>query len=267
MTLRSSILAGAALLALGSTSTFAADLYGGKGGSIKDGGYPVETTPARQSNFYVRGDFSFAQHDLGDMTEPPNYKLTETSIGRNWSYGGGLGYYFSKNVRGDLTLDFRQNANVRGTVHDPLAKFEGERQFGLKSMVGLANLYYDFDMRSHFTPYLGVGLGFVNHKTKDGSVVGAPVGCGCGYEAVTIDGASNTAAAGALMAGFSAKLHDRVSLDAGYRFLYLGHAHTGDIKGKFGATAATAAVTTTPDPLVSDITAHEFRVGLRFDIK
>jgi opacity protein-like surface antigen len=264
MTLRSSILAGAALLALGTTSTFAADLYGGKGGSIKDGGYPVEVTPSRNANWYVRGDFSFAQHDLGDMTEPPNYKLSETSIGRNWSYGGGLGYYFSKNVRGDLTLDFRQNANVRGTVRDGVATFEGERQFGLRSTVGLANLYYDFDMRSHFTPYIGVGLGFASHKTKDGTVVGGPASCLCTGSSITIDGASNTTAAGALMAGFSAKLHDRVSLDAGYRFLYLGHAHTGDIKGSYGVVPV---ATTSPDPLVSDITAHEFRVGLRFDIR
>jgi opacity protein-like surface antigen len=264
MTLRSSILAGAALLALGSTSTFAADLYGGKGGSIKDGGYSTEIAPSRASNWYLRGDFSFAQHDLGDMTEPPNYKLSETSIGRNWSYGGGLGYYFSKSVRGDLTFDVRQNANVRGSVNDGVATFEGERQFGLKSMVGLANLYYDFDMRSHFTPYIGVGLGFAHHKTKDGVVVGGPASCLCTSTAVTIDGASNTTAAGALMAGFSAKLHDRVSLDAGYRFLYLGHAHTGDIKGSYGAVPV---ATVSPDPVVNDITAHEFRVGLRFDIK
>jgi opacity protein-like surface antigen len=258
MTVRRSILAAAALLTLGTSSTFAADLYGGKGGSIKDGGYQTEIAPSRASNWYLRGDFGFAGNELGDMTEPPNYKLSETSIGRSWSYGGGVGYYFSKSVRGDLTVDFRQKADVRGTVSDINATFQGERQFGLKSTVALANLYYDFDMRSHFTPYIGVGLGFAHHKTTDGVVVPS---CVC---SASIDGASNTTAAGALMAGFSAKLHDRVSLDAGYRFLYLGHAHTGDIHGT-NAIAVTPVVS--PDPKMDDIHAHEFRVGLRFDIR
>ena len=42
--------------------------------------------------------------------------------------------------------------------------------FGVKNMVALANLYYDFDTRSHFTPYLGVGLGFARNTTSAGHV-------------------------------------------------------------------------------------------------
>jgi opacity protein-like surface antigen len=248
MTVRSSILAGVAFLALGATTTNAADLFGGKGGSIKDGGYQTEIVPSRPHSWYLRGDFSFAGNDLAGIHEAPTYQASEVSIGRNSSFGGGIGYYFSKSVRGDLTLDGRSSANAHGKVF--YAAPASTVDVGLRSTVGLANLYYDFDMRSHFTPYLGVGLGFANNKTS----AGALSDCGC---TSTIDGASKTSAAGALMAGFSAKIYDRVALDAGYRFLYLGDAVTGTVN------------TTVPRPAMhlEDISAHEFRVGLRVDIR
>jgi opacity protein-like surface antigen len=70
------------------------------------------------------------------------------------------------------------------------------------------------------------------------------------------------------MAGFSARLHDRLHLDAGYRFMYMGGAHTGDIKTS-STVIATGVTTggTSADPIIHDLFAHEFRVGLRWDIK
>jgi opacity protein-like surface antigen len=248
MTVRSSILAGVAFLALGATSAGAADLYGGKGGSIKDGNYQTEIVPSRMAHWYVRGDFSFAGNHLANIYEAPSYTATQVSIDRNWAFGGGVGYYFSKSVRGDLTLEGRSSSNVNGKIFysAPASTVD----VGLRSTVGLANLYYDFDMRSHFTPYLGIGLGFANNKTS----AGALSDCGC---TSTIDGASKTAAAGALMAGFSAKVFDRVSFDAGYRFLYLGDAVTGTVN----------TVIPRPAMHLEDVSAHEFRVGLRVDIR
>ena len=98
----------------------------------------------------------------------------------------------------------------------------GSREFGLKSTVALANLYYDFDFGSRFTPYLGVGLGFTHNEATAGSVIDDT-----GAVTATIDGSSSTNVAGAAMAGVSMKLRDRLSLDAGYRFLYLGDAADG----------------------------------------
>ena len=141
-------------------------------------------------------------------------------------------------------------------------------------MVALANVYYDFDLRSHFTPYLGVGLGFARNSTSSGSVVISgcdaidPITGGVACSA-DFDGRTKTNAAGALMAGFSAKLRDRLHFDAGYRFLYLGDSHTGDIRitRAAGSTVTGPAPSSTPDPFVFDQFAHEFRVGLRMDLK
>jgi hypothetical protein len=50
----------------------------------------------------------------------------------------------------------------------------------------------------------------------------------------------------------------RLHLDVGYRFLYLGDAHTGNLVG---------VAPPTPGPRLEDITAQEIRIGLRWDIR
>lgn len=250
---------GAVALLTSTVGAFAADLYGG---SIKDQGYtPTMTRPAM---FYARGDFTAGSNDFGSLTEQPNYTLSDRHIGNNRAWGAGIGMYFSPQVRGDLTLDWSSAASVTGLIAPATgATVQGERQFGVKHVVGLANLYYDFDTRTRFTPYLGVGLGFATNKTTDGNV--AVVGCAAACSA-TMDSASKTNAAGALMAGFSAKLMDRWSLDAGYRFLYLGDAHTSDINIT-RTPPVVGAPNSTPAVNVSDMYAHQFRVGLRMDLR
>ena len=143
----------------------------------------------------------------------------------------------------------------------PLVSFPGQRVFGLKSDVFLANLYYDIDTRSRFTPYFGVGLGFAHNKTTNGTVVDTG---NIGFTNAVIAGDSKWATAGALMGGFSFAMRDRLHLDAGYRYLYVGDARTGLITG-------TVAPLQNPgndgDPVVKDIWSHEFRIGLRYDIR
>ena len=253
------LLLGAALAAGSAVSAMAADLYGG---SIKDGYMPVPTVAP--SSWYIRGDVSHSRYDRPTMIESGRFDLTGAEIDNQWAAGLGVGYYFSKSVRADLTWDYRFETDARGTVPfgpgpGPLVNFPGERSFGLKSNVFLANLYYDFDLRSRFTPYVGIGLGFANNKTTTGSV---PDNCACGFTNVVIEGASKWSVAGALMSGFSYNVRDRLHLDAGYRYLYLGEAHTGLITGNGGGLGGTDG-----DPAVKDIWAHEFRVGLRYDIR
>jgi opacity protein-like surface antigen len=65
------------------------------------------------------------------------------------------------------------------------------------------------------------------------------------------------------MAGLTYQLRERMSIDAGYRFMYLGQTATGAVKD----TVSTNTVTIAPDPTVEQIHAHEFRVGLRYDFR
>ena len=268
------LLLGAAIVAASSLQAGAADLYGG---SIKDA--PVYAPMAPSPSIYFRVDGGYSSYDTPNITEDHVYDLYDNKIDSTWSVGGGVGTYFGRGFRGDITVDHRFDADTEGTLLDYKSDLRGTRKFGLKSTVALANVYYDFDFGSRFTPYLGLGLGFSHNKTTAGVVLDD---CGCTNG--LIEGDSNTSVAGAAMAGFSVKLRGGQTmtggysikdapvavdtgrglyLDVGYRFLYLGDAQTGAVTAI--DTAGDHVVS--EDPTVDEIHAHEFRFGLRYDLR
>jgi opacity protein-like surface antigen len=268
---RSAALVGALFVFGSMAPVSAADL--GRGGSLKDD-MPVlmQQSAAR---FYVRADGSYAAYDRPSITIDQQYDLQNPKIDGNWSYGGGVGYYFSKNWRMDLTLEARESADVSGNVFYNGGDLKGK--VGLKSTLGLANVYYDFAGHGRFAPYVGAGLGFVNHKVSSGTFTDT---CGCSYD---VAAGSNTSVAAALMAGVAINLTNRgpeagshegagggeiarnLYLDVGYRFLYLGEAETGAITAR--PSPAATPVVVSPDPTIGEIHAHEIRVGLRYDFR
>ncbi|MBL8565669.1 MAG: porin family protein [Hyphomicrobiaceae bacterium] len=270
--IRGSIALSIAVLALSGISAGAADLYGG---SAKDGYVPAYAAPSAPSSWYVRIDGSYSHYDDPIMVEDHIYDLVDTGIGNTWAIGGGVGRYLGNGFRMDVTYEHRFEADATGFLDNHYADLNGTREFGLKSNLLLANLYYDFNQGGRFSPYLGVGLGYVRHETTPGVVVGD---CGCDG---TIEGEKKGSVAAALMAGFSVNLtagrSEMVSggstkdgpvyvtsnrgllLDIGYRYLYLGDATTGVVRG-FGNTVVSE------DPVVENIHAHELRMGLRYNL-
>lgn len=259
------LLLGAALVLGSAQGALAADLGNYGGGSIKDGPMMAAPMQAASPALYFRFDATRSSYDTPVVTENNLFDLTDSTIDSNWGFGGGVGLYFGRGFRGDITIDRLMESDVSANLADPLSDLPGIRSFGLKSTVALANVYYDFDMGHRFTPYVGLGLGFTRNKTTEG-IVTDPCGCLTG----TIEGDSTTHVAGAAMAGFQVKLRDRLSFDAGYRFLYLGEAATGPVNATYtapvtGGHAGTGGYVS-EDPKIEDIHAHQFRLGLRYDI-
>lgn len=266
-----------ATLILGSISAQAADLYGGRGG-LKDYGYTPTMVESSPRNWYLRLDGGYMGFDRPIMVEGGIYDLVDTDIKSTWTLGGGVGTYFTSNVRGDLTVHHQFRSDVHAANITPGATLQGGRDFGLDSTVILANLYYDFTgISSRVTPYIGVGLGGVYHHTSTGTISDP---CGC---TGTIDSGSSWHVAGAAMAGVSVKLRGgqqavdsgsikdapvyvdtgrNLFLDVGYRYLYLGETATGTVR----STAPTTAVVA-KDVTVESIHGHEFRVGLRYEFR
>ena len=204
----------------------------------------------------------------GGMTERlygQDWEMSGTGIENTWEFGGGMGWYISPNFRADLTVDHHRNAKAHGTVNVPLSAIADPLQadhagdwyseFNVQSTTLLANFYYDFGSRHDFNPYVGVGLGWAFNNTNAGKITNP---CGC---LSAIDGADETNFAWALMAGVSKDLGHGFNMDLGYRYLNMGGAHTGNI-----IDDATGAEIPDTDPIVDDLTAHELRVGLRYDI-
>lgn len=274
-TIRGTVASVIAILALSSSAAGAADLYGG--GSVKDGYVPMvaEASPS----WYVRLDAGHARFDDPIMVEDHIYDLVDTSIDSTWSIGGGIGRHLGHGFRFDVTYDYRFEADAQGFLQNHYATLDGTRSFGLKSSVLLANLYYDFNQGGRFSPYLGVGLGYARHETTPGTVLDT---CGC---TGTIDGEKTGSVAAALMAGVTVNLtggrgRDAVVeggstkdapimvssnrgllLDIGYRYMYLGDAATGAVRGDFNP-----GIVVSEDPTVENIHSHEIRAGLRYNL-
>jgi opacity protein-like surface antigen len=266
MKLWPAILVGFAIGLLSPAPAVAADLGDW---SMKD----APGTMPLQARWYVRGDLGYAWHDDPEMIEDGIWVASEAEIDDTWTIGGGIGVYFSANLRGDVTVDYRNDAEVYGYFPDTFVG-AGRREFDLSSTVVLANLYYDFYRDGRLSTYAGAGLGLVNHQTHDGVAVSD---CGCTY---TIAGETETDVAAAFMVGAVFDLagertygsikdggdnniatpeHRGLRLDLGYRFLYMGEAVTGPVLNAGG-------VPVSDDPILEDVQAHEFRIGLRYDI-
>ncbi|MBX9927204.1 MAG: hypothetical protein K2Y05_12675, partial [Hyphomicrobiaceae bacterium] len=112
---RNAIICGAFASALGAFagSAQAADL-GGYNGSIKDGVPALVSQSA--ARFYARIDGSYAQYDTPMIVQDQRFDYLDRSIDGNWALGGGLGYYFNKNVRADITVEHRFETDVKGTI-------------------------------------------------------------------------------------------------------------------------------------------------------
>lgn len=275
---RTLLISAAVLLASGFAAS-AADMYGG---SIKDG--PMMVPMSAPSGWYLRGDGAWASYDAGDVSvvdlglvNPPSHIDTfsgDTDSG--WSVGGGVGRYFGNGFRGDLTLEYRTSTEVSGTAEATCCTLATQTEFD--GVVGLANLYYDFNRGGRITPYIGGGIGFA-HLSTDGGVLGctATPTCYSSFGDATYGGSSTTNFAAAAMAGVTVKLRGGETtymggikdgpvaveggrglyLDIGYRFLHLGELES------------VHAVQTNGNELTTgwdDLNAHEFRFGLRYDL-
>jgi opacity protein-like surface antigen len=240
----------------------AADLYG----SLKD--FDEHPALGRGPGWYLRIDGGYALNTESGLTEAGYGPLANSSLEDTGVLGGGIGLYLGRNLRIDVTGDYRFEADASGTSADLIVP--GRRRFGLDSVLVLANLYYDFDIGGPWRPYVGAGIGAVHHNTSAGPILGG---------AGRVDGASNWNFAGALMAGLSLNFGARsvpggsvkdpviyqeargpFHLDLGYRFLLLGDAETGAVRDGLGVPIYSHVK-------VEDIYAHEFRIGLRYDIR
>ncbi|MDX2307453.1 MAG: outer membrane beta-barrel protein [Hyphomicrobium sp.] len=274
---RKSIKLGIAVLIASSTAAAAADLYGGE--SMKDS----YAAPAPSASWYARIDGGYGWHHNPEMTETlydsyyggGTYDLYDTELEGAWTLGGGIGRYFTHNWRGDVTYDHRFEADASGSGQ-PSPCCTNEHEFGIESDVVLFNLYYDFRRGERFSPYIGAGIGIAHNRTTEGTYT-EDCGCGTRYGTIEEDGQTNFAVAA--MAGFTWKLRGGqevmggikdvpvvvdngrgLYLDVGYRYLFLGDAATGPVQLNDYTDVA-------EDPIVHDIQAHEFRVGLRYDLR
>ncbi|CAN0241402.1 unnamed protein product [Phaeothamnion confervicola] len=244
--------------------------------------------PETASGYYVRLDAAYSQSNQSKYQATDafaNQVRGDSNLDNFPRFGFGVGYQFSPRFRMDATLDWRSDVTSRGagTRNYTIANGAGPNPTidmrdtvsdsitSSTNMTGLLNAYLDAPMSPSFTPYVGVGVGFVRHQLKgrtysrsttcvdaldcDPTTVGNQAGSTVDSAAATTAGGTDYSLAAAAMVGFTYKIWDSTKLDLGYRFLYLQGTNF------VGRNAAVVENLKIPDQNI-----HEMRVGVRYDI-
>jgi opacity protein-like surface antigen len=229
---------------------------------------------------YVRGDVGVGRSSFGAFSQEElttnGGAFISQSIGDTVIVGAGLGMQINQRFRLDLTGEYRSTAQIRGmdnvtaqiVAPDGALQANTVYQGNLASYVGLLNGYVDLFNWRGFTPYVGAGVGFAHHKMSGFMTASSAAFTDAATGAQTFQLSNGTARpnsqtnlAWALMAGTSYDLSTHAKLDLGYRYINLGSgvsAATGLIDCACGATGQALKL--------SDLGAHEFRVGVRWSL-
>jgi opacity protein-like surface antigen len=162
----------------------------------------------------------------------------DTDLG--WLLGAAVGANITDNLRGEIELStgaFALTGVTDTEVPEPLTIDDGSAT----TTYLLANVWFDIDTGSGFTPYIGGGLG-AGYVTAEGqaSFEGTPVG-----DPVDLSG---WGFAYQLGAGVKFDVADNVALDLGYRFKSIVDA---ELEGDNAAATAT-------------VSSHVLQVGVTF---
>jgi len=237
----------------------AADLYGG---SIKDGPAIVAPQRAAAGPCYFRSDVGYSVSNTPDVRWPvtdPNTnnfltdKVNKADMENTWLVEGGLGCGSgSYGFRSEIVLGYRGARDIKGEPGNwaPAVPVQVDPlHTTLTTYTAMFNVYKDLGRWGAFTPYVGAGLGMAYHVMDDVHFTDN------NNLTSFIHGKSDLAFAWQLMAGLGYQVSDRTILDFGYRYVDLGKATSERHDTAFFVN---------PRINVNDITAHEFKVGLRY---
>ena len=260
-------------------SAHAADLGGARGGSMKDYGGPMPVIQQGSSGpCYFRADVGYSWSETPNITWPVNNidntgptpvttfvtdKVTNASMENTWLAEGGVGCGWggSRGVRVEAILGFRGDRKIDGEpgnftitnpgpVVDPYGGPVDPLHTKLQTYTFMINAYKDLGNWGGFTPYVGAGIGAAYHQLDDVYFTGNP------NLTNRIHGDNDLAFAWSLMAGVGYQISDRATLDVGYRYIDMG---------SISSQRSDSAGFVNPAVHVNDITAHEVKVGLRYN--
>jgi len=302
---------GLVLMGIASPPVFAAD-FGYTPGSIKDfGGVPVPApvpVPIYNAGWYFRFDAGIglmndssgsetgALYGLDDSpgtTGPVPFGNSPAFFNDDFdtfsSFGAGVGYYWTKRIRTDVTVETRTNGNfiidadyayIQHALADPTdpttygpvtpqtqVNVDVQDRTSLRGGFTLFNLYYDLFTHSGFTPYVGAGIGFSFNEINRSNVTttttcnlvtdpdcDSPVGRAS--ETYAADEKKHSMAlAAAFSAGFSYAFSSAAALDFNYRYLYLDESEVGLTLNGVPSIVS-----------IGETSEHQLRAGVRFNV-
>jgi opacity protein-like surface antigen len=235
----------------------------GMRGSVKDAPVMV-SSPGR---CYLRADVGYSWSQDPDVrwtiTDPnpgPTQwefvtdKVTNLRVDNSWFGEAGAGCGSGeRGIRGEVMVGFHGKRKIDGEpgVWSPNAPPPVDPlHTSVSTTTIMFNAYYDLGQwAGRFVPYVGAGVGVARNVTDDVYFTGNPALVN------RILGDERWSLAWSLMGGVGWQVTDRATFDFGYRYLDMGKAESGNVD---------TAGFWNPKVRVDDITAHEFKIGLRY---
>jgi opacity protein-like surface antigen len=241
--LRISVIGGA-VLSVSAAGALAADMPGDRTlappASMQSSRY---SEPASEpfAGWYLRGDVGYRWLKNSGADAATGFAAPSTSKFNDNFVAGVGGGLKSGWLRTDLTIDFMLPTRYTGQVVTP-----GDTTAKVSATTFLLNGYFDLGSWYRITPYIGVGAGTANMRISNYTSTASPP-----FSSNTARSQWNFAWAG--MAGMAYAISPNMMVDLGYRYLSLGDVMTGS--DAFGSMK------------LKNITAHEVRVGLRWNFE
>lgn len=226
------------------------------------------------SGWYIRGDvsglaFTTPHATYTTLNGGPLNPQPYQNIRFGQTFGGGLGLGFRAGpFRFDTTIDLRSPARFSGATN-VINSWAGVPpapglvpspaaidSLAIASRTALLNAYLELGPFAGFSPYLGFGIGVahLSASTFRTLPVQAAVDLGALAETRAVAGGSRFSFAYAAMAGIAIDITPQLKLDLGYRFVNMGRASLDAVPAAGEQTRIR----------IAPLTAHEFRVGLRW---
>lgn len=226
---------------------------------------PVPVAPEVFGGWYLRGDIGYSNQQvdkldnvLYDTAEDVDNKFADFDGGV--TFGGGIGYRFSKWFRADVTGEYRSKTDFSGydiyTFQG--ADFPDHYDAKKSEILALANGYVDLGSWHGLSPFIGAGVGMANVEISGFT----DTGIGVSGDPSSAYGADHDEwnFAWALYAGVGFEVNEALTLELAYRYLDMGDGESGDLIASDGTDDF-------DNPMeFKDITSHDVRLGVRYAI-
>ena len=229
---------------------------------------PVAADPG-PTGWYLRGDVGVGIVNSSSWYESsidsPSAGVTTGWINKSVNdtafVDAGVGYQFTDNLRGDVTLQYRTATSFQGGnyIKNNTTQAVGENSItgATSSVIGLVNGYYDITHWNGLTPYVGAGIGFAYnqmHATSTQQGGFSPNE----YGVYPTGGQTNLA--WALHTGLSYDINSRLKLEMGYSFLNYGDTKAGPLTC-YGSSTPVACNDIFK---IHSLTSSDFHLGMRW---
>lgn len=195
-------------------------------------------------------------------------KLYEESVGalpeasqsfNSGVFGGGLalGYNFKNMgvpIRAEVEVAAFTNATKSKTYSNAWGSGVDLKLTGKSSITSLfANVYYDIETGTAFTPYIGAGIGVAWNRLSVTEVSGTAAGITVGLP--NLSGHTSTQFAWNIGVGCAYAFSENISIDFGYRYAQFGNGKTKT--ANYYGLASVYAKSSRPTAM------HQFMLGMR----